>query len=420
MQMKFLYFLLVWMPLAGWTADLSTDIDLGIPYQKEALANSLRCLETIKGDDYRTSLTRIWVSENLAYLGDEVAVVRVLKASSPHYVIPYGCVEAGLTLLGHGQQRAVRQLLELLIEILPLAAGRGGEEAQFQAVKMATVLEEPELVARAWAKLPASQANLQPVLEVFRQDWQPNLLNRVRDLLQPNRHWKDLQKDATRDEEIAWNRERVADAFTALLFIKEAEARVRRGQRYPAHWIEFARTGVRATTPNTRPVAIQAELSALAALEGKQSEALKLANSALEMMQGWAPQMTGLYPVLRDLAVRLGSSAKHGPEKQRFVERVLERQTVLLQQLDPYEQMLQLPQLAEAFYALDESEKGQMAWQTAAELCAKNQNPESQSIGLTRIWMSYARANAWPTKEIEALLMKTEKRLPQEYAKVNF
>jgi len=34
--------------------------------------------------------------------------------------------------------------------------------------------------------------------------------------------------------------------------------------------------------------------------------------------------------------------------------------------------------------------------------------------------MSYARANTWPTKEIEALLMKTEKRLPQEYAKVNF
>ena len=407
--MKFLYFLLVWMPLAGWAADLSADVDLVIPCQKDALANSLRCLETVKGDDYRTALTRIWVSENLAYLGDEVAAVRVLKDSPPHYVIPYGCVEAGLTFLGHGQQRAVRQLLELLIEIFPYTAGRGGEEVQFQAVKMATVLEAPELVARAWAKLPASQANLQPALEAFRQDW-----------LQPNRHWKDLQKDATRDEQIAWNRERVADTFTALLFIKEAEARVRRGQRYPSHWIEFARTGVRATTPNTRPVAIQAELSALAALEGKQSEALELANSALEMMRGWAPQMTGLYPVLRDLAVRLGSSVRDGPGKQRFVERVLERQTVLQQQLDPYEQMLQLPLLAEAFYALGESEKGQKAWQMAAERCAKNQNPESQSIGLTRIWMSYARANTWPTKEIEAMLIKTEKRLPQEYAKVNF
>jgi hypothetical protein len=82
--------------------------------------------------------------------------------------------------------------------------------------------------------------------------------------------------------------------------------------------------------------------------------------------------------------------------------------------------MLQLPLLAEAFYALGESEKGQKAWQVASEQCAKNQNPESQSIGLARIWMSYARANTWPTKEIEALLMKTEKRLPQEYAKVNF
>jgi hypothetical protein len=93
---------------------------------------------------------------------------------------------------------------------------------------------------------------------------------------------------------------------------------------------------------------------------------------------------------------------------------------LLRQQLDKYEQMLQLPLLAEAFQALGEPEKAQGAWGAAAELCAQNQNPESQSIGLTRIWMSYARANTWPTKETEADLLKTEKRLPEEYAKVNF
>jgi hypothetical protein len=65
-------------------------------------------------------------------------------------------------------------------------------------------------------------------------------------------------------------------------------------------------------------------------------------------------------------------------------------------------------------------DEAQVTWKTAAKLCASNPNPESQSIGLTRIWMSYARANAWPPKDTEALLTRVEKKLPEEYAKVNF
>ena len=54
--MKFFHlFLLLWLPWAGWAADLPADVDLGIPYQKEALANSVRCLETIRGDEKRIS-----------------------------------------------------------------------------------------------------------------------------------------------------------------------------------------------------------------------------------------------------------------------------------------------------------------------------------------------------------------------------
>jgi hypothetical protein len=127
------------------------------------------------------------------------------------------------------------------------------------------------------------------------------------DRIWPDRQWADLKKGANRAEQIAWNQGRVADAFTALLFIKVAESRVRRGERYPGHWIEFARTGVRATSPNTRPVAIQSELAALAGLEGKKSESVVLSKSAFGMVQGWAPQMTGLYPVTRDLAVRMAA-----------------------------------------------------------------------------------------------------------------
>jgi hypothetical protein len=79
---------------------------------------------------------------------------------------------------------------------------------------------------------------------------------------------------------------------------------------------------------------------------------------------------------------------------------------------------LQLPLLAEALYALGDLEQSAVVWKTAAELCAQNQNPESQSIGLTRIWMSFARANTWPAKETEVLLFQTENRLPAAYSKV--
>jgi hypothetical protein len=82
--------------------------------------------------------------------------------------------------------------------------------------------------------------------------------------------------------------------------------------------------------------------------------------------------------------------------------------------------MVQLPLLAEAFSALGVAEKAQKNWKRATDLCSQNQNPESQSAGLTRIWMSYARANTWPTKETETSLDKIEKQLPAAYSKVKF
>ena len=61
------------MPWAGWAADLPADVDLGIPYQKEALANSLRCLETIRGDEYRKALENVLDNYLNYYIVDNVA-----------------------------------------------------------------------------------------------------------------------------------------------------------------------------------------------------------------------------------------------------------------------------------------------------------------------------------------------------------
>jgi hypothetical protein len=361
------------------------------------------------------------VAENLGFLGDQDEAIRILRGSGPHYLISYGCVETALVLLGHGQNQAVRQLISLGLDFLPFTVGKGDDLVQFQLLKIATVAGDEQSVARAWAAESFTRVSLKAPYQAFVQDWRPSFWNRLRDWWQTGRHWLDLEKDASRDAEIAWNSERAMDVFTALLLIQEAKALVRRGQPYPGHWISFARAGVNSAAVNTRPAAIQASLAELAALEGRADEARSLVVQAGKMLAPWAPQMAGLYKIERDLALVLASLADPGEARAQLIDRLTQRvESLAGATVGGYERMLHLPFLAEAFQALGEPEKAQGAWGVAVELCAQNQNPESQSIGLTRIWMSYARANSWPTKETEAVLARVEKELPEEYAKVNF
>jgi hypothetical protein len=130
--------------------------------------------------------------------------------------------------------------------------------------------------------------------------------------------------------------------------------------------------------------------------------------------------MSGIYPLERDLALLLSKLDGANDLRQKCKERILKRVDILKKVLDPNEQMTHLPFLAEALCALGDTQEATNVWRTAAELCAKNQNPESQSIGLTRIWMSYARANCLPDKVIGTLLQKIESKLSEEYAKVHF
>jgi len=291
---------------------------------------------------------------------------------------------------------------------------------QFQILRMATVTGDEVAIQRAWEAERLTQTDLRQAYGAFVQDWQPSFWNGLLDRLFPDRHWRALEKKATRDEEIAWKAERTVDYFTGLLLVREAKARVRARQSYPASWIRFMEAGIRAPAINTRPAGLSAELAELAVLEGRPQAALGLVEETWKLLGNWAPQMTGMYRIERDVALVLAGIPEAEPQREEGKGRIAKRAEILRKYLDPYEQMLQLPLLAEAFHVLGDQEQAQAAWKTAAELGAQNQNPESQSIGLTRIWMSYARANAWPTKETEAVLLKTEKRLPEAYSKLNF
>lgn len=384
------------------------------------MTNSLRCMETIHGDEYRTALTQIFVAQNLAYFKKADKAQEVLRAFNPHYAIPYGCVDSALILMGYGEKKGALDLVSLGIDLLPYTLGRGGELVQFQLLKLATVMDDPSAVQRAFEAKNITNVDLRQPYQLFLHDWKPNIWNRILDFVAPGRQWDNMPKGLNREAEIQWHAKRAVDIFTALLFIKDAENKFLSGEKYPAHWIEFAAGSGIAESFNTRNISVQMELANLALMEGKVSTAVTLLENISKLLIPWAPHMSGIYPLERDLALLLSKLDSAGDLRQKCKDRVVKRVEILKQVLDPNEQMAHLPFLAEAFYALGDTQEATNVWRTAAELCAKNQNPESQSIGLTRIWMSYARANCLPEKTIETLLQKIETKLPEEYTKVHF
>ena len=401
-------------------SELSPSESMPIRYQKDAAVNSLRCLETSRGDEERIAKLRNWVAENLSYFGDVPGAISTLRGTQAHYHVPFGCVESAITFLGYGQTSAVRDLLSLSLDLLPYAVGHSAELVQFQVLRIATLVDDPRTIQRAWEAEKLTGANLKPAYESFLQDWQPNIWSMTLDRLFPNRHWGELAKNATRDQEIAWRSERTVDYYTGLILLRKAEASVRAKESYPPSWIRFVEGGIRAPAINTRPAGLSAELANLALIEDRSAESLHLVEETWKLLGGWAPQMSGIYRIERDLALILGKLEDSQKLKDEAKVRIEKRADILIKHLDPFEQMVQLPLLAEAFAALGVTEKAQKNWKIATDLCSQNQNPESQSAGLTRIWMSYARANTWPSKEAQASLERIEKQLPAAYSKVNF
>ena len=407
------------MPICATSQPLSKAMD-SVPCEEQALTNSLRCMETIHGDEYRTALTQIFVAQNLAYFKKAEMAQKVLRASHPHYAIPYGCVDSALILMGYGEKKGALDLVSLGIELLPYTSGRGGELVQFQLLKLATVMNDPSAVQHAFEAKKITNVDLRQPYQLFLQDWEPSILNRILDFVRPGRHWDNMPKGLNREAEIQWHAKRAVDIFTALLFIKDAENKFLSGEKYPAHWIEFATGAGIAESFNTKNISVQMELANLALIEGKASTALTLVENTNKLLIPWAPHMSGIYPLERDLALLLSKLDGANQLRAQCKDRIVKRVEILKQVLDPNEQMTHLPFLGEALNALGDTQKATNVWRTAAELCAKNQNPESQSIGLTRIWMSYARANCLPEKTIETLLQKIETKLSEEYAKVHF
>jgi len=391
-----------------------------IPYEPRALDNSLRCLETMRGDEERIASTRNWVAENLVFFGQEQLGISVLRGSKPHYRVPSGCVDSAIVALGNNDPEAVHLFLDLGLDVLPYAAGRGAELIQFQILRIAAVTGDSKLIQRGWDADNITHADLKPAYKAFLKDWKPDLFNRLMDLIFPDRGWQELKKNSTREEELAWKAERAVDFYTAMIFLKEAQARVRSNKSYPSHWLRFVEAGIRTPAINTRPAGLSVEMARLALLESEMKSALKYVEQTWELVSGWGPNMSGVYRIERDLAHTLVQIPDAADRLNLASERLLKRAKILCDQLDSYEQLLQLPLLAEGLQSLGKTESAKELWLKSTKLCAQNQNPESQSIGLTRLWMSFARANIWPDKETEMLLVKIEKQLPEAYSKVHF
>ena len=360
------------------------------------------------------------MAENLAYFGDHQLGISVLRGSAPHYRVPSGCVDTAVAALGNNDRVAVHLFLDLGLDVLTYALGRGAELVQFQILRAATVTEDAQVIQRAWDADKITHSDLRPAYNAFIQNWQPAWWDRFLDVMFPDRNWQELKKNSTRDVELAWKAELAVDFYTAMIFLKEAQARVRSNKSYPSHWLRFVEAGIRTPAINTRPAGLSAEMARLALLEGQMKSALKYVEQTWELVSGWGPNMSGVYRIERDLTITLAQIPDAADRLSYASERLMKRAKILCDHLDPYEQLLQLPLLAEGLQSLGRTDSAKELWQKSAKLCGENQNPESQSIGLTRLWMSYARANVWPDKETESLLLKIEKKLPEAYSKVHF
>jgi len=420
MNITYIALILLIGSFSGLCADSKKERDSAISGREEALVNSLRCLETIRGDGERIARTRCFIAENLAYLGLGQQSLSVLAESQPHYRIPSGCVDTAMVSLGLGDSNTVKEILNLGLDLLQFAVGRGADVIQFQILKMGTVCGDAGIVQRALDSEKLTQVNLSQSYQIFLQDFKPNLWNMILDRFFPDRHWVMLQDKATREKEISWAAERSVDYFSALLFLRQAEAQCRSGKSFPSTWTVFAHAGVRAAAINTRPANLSAELAALALIQQQFLVAVEHVKRTWKLLGEWAPQMSGIYKIERDLALVLAALPEAVTLQEEAKMRIGKRYQIMQTSLQPFELMQSLPLIAEAFHVLKADQEAQEAWKQAADLCALNQNPESQSIGLARIWMSYARANTLPNKETEMSLQKTEKQLPAAYSKVKF
>lgn len=389
-----------------------------LAHNQRAIENALRCLRTISGDSYRIALTENWISLNLAEIGYVDASLKVLRESAPHYLLVYGCADSALASLPYADHEDSCSLIELGTELLPYTQGRGGEGVQLQLLKLASVLEEPTSIKKLLDAKRITSIDMTESLAEFLQDYKPSMLNRFLDSIMPSRQWEIAPKNQNHEVFLQWTKIRNADLYTARLLMKVAESRIWHQSPFPKYWVNYALTGVRIDSIGAYPELVLLGIAELSLQEKNIKHTIDLINETGKRIQRWPPQFESVYLVERNMAELIAKLPNNEALRKESRDRLVKRIEQLNQGIDPYGQMINLPLLAEACHQIGENALAQNTWAKAVTLCSLNPNPESQSIGLARIWISYGRANVVPEEEIANLLAQTEAQLPLAYSKI--
>jgi len=389
-----------------------------LPHNQEAIDHALRCLWTISGDSYRIAQTENWISLNLSEIGCVGTALNVLYNSRPHYLLPYGCADSALASLAYGDKEKIRTLIDLAVQLLPYTQGRGGEGVQLQLLKLAAVIEEPALIQKLLDAKKITGVDMTASLEAFRQDYQPSLWNQFFDWVMPSRQWETAPKNQNRDIFQKWSSIRNADLFTARILMKEAQSRIRRQIHFPGYWVDYALTGARIDSIGAYPDLVMIDVAELSLQQKNSKLSTDLINETARRIKRWPPQFESVYLIERKMAELIGNMPNSEAMRQEARDRLLKKMEELGKGMDPYGQMINLPLLAEGCHRIGDNALAQDTWFKAATLCKLNPNPESQSIGLARIWMSYGRANAVPEKRVSELVGTIEAQLPLAYSKI--
>ena len=103
-------------------------------------------------------------------------------------------MDTAVAALGNNDREAVHLFLDLGLDVLPYASGRGAELVQFQILRVATVTEDAQVIQRAWEADKITHSDLRPAYNAFIHNWQPAWWDRLLDVVFPDRSWEELKK----------------------------------------------------------------------------------------------------------------------------------------------------------------------------------------------------------------------------------
>ena len=368
----------------------------------------MECLKLVAGDDFRIAKTQGEAAKTMARIGAVDLSSDILK-NIRHYSAPSYYVESILAGFTVCSESSLQEMVRDGLLSVPLADGRDRNSPQAQLLKIGKALNLSNIEKEALSVPGSDDRYLSNSLAQWKKVYEVSWFSLFLDGIMNRDPWKGLSQLPPPGKLKEWKDQIGIELFQVRLLMAAALERQKRDQAVPGSWVTHARRALDTPLLNSSPARVALDLGRLAAREHREMDATNLW-SRLEGFLGQLPATSfGMYDVIRDGSV---ASEESGFGRME-IRGALNAATVKASsQLNDYEKMLVYPNLAEGYVHLGDMLEAEKLWQKTIEIIEKMEDRESQSIGLTRCWLSYVGAGRVPSAQLGHRLEKIKKTLP--------